>query len=312
VVFYFADLDDMLQAIRYADYRLVAGGVVLTLVWLLVRSLAWRNLLQEKASYRAVFFTLNAGYLLNNLLPFRVGEVGRAFLLGRKSPLGFWQVISSILIERALDLALAAGLLLATIPFVVGAEWAIQGAVISAVVVLGGLLLLYVIARNRQWAEERFERLGNRWPFLLKVGGSRVGAFLAGLSVLTESGYFLRGLSLIAACWVIGIIQYYVFLSAFFPGVKILWAGFALGVAAVGIAAPSSPGAVGVLEAVLVGALTLFYLDPSRSLAFALTLHIQQYIVTGLLGAYGLFSDGETLSGIYRSARGMMDKITQG
>ena len=34
-----------------------------------------------------------------------VGEIGRAFLLGKKADLDFWQVLSSILIERILDLA---------------------------------------------------------------------------------------------------------------------------------------------------------------------------------------------------------------
>ena len=44
--------------------------------------------------------------------PVRLGEVGRAFLLSRKANLGFLQVFSTVLIERAMDVALAAGVLL--------------------------------------------------------------------------------------------------------------------------------------------------------------------------------------------------------
>lgn len=275
-----------------------------------MRGLAWRTLLQEKASYGAVFFTLNEGYLLNNILPFRLGEVGRAFLMGRKSHLGFWQVLSSILIERSLDLALAAGLLLITIPFVVGAEWALQGAALSGVVVLIGLSLLLLLARRRDWTEKRYRLLGERWPLIQKVGGERFPAFVSGLSVLTERGYFFKALVWMVLDWVIAVFQYYLVLLAFFPNAPILWAAFALGVAAIGIAAPSSPGAIGVLEAALVGALSLFNLDLSVALAFALTIHVMQYLLTGVLGAYGLAKDGETIRGLYQSARGMLNKTT--
>lgn len=308
LVFYFADIRELITALRLADYRLVLAGILISLVWLVVRSMAWRTLLQEKASFSMVFLTMNEGYLLNNILPFRLGEVGRAVLLGRKAGLGFWQVLSSILIERSLDLALAAGLLLATIPFVVGAEWAVQGAIISGSIVALGLVVLYLAARNREWTEKRVNRWGERWPILRKIAGSRLTAFLAGLAVLTEGGLFLRAVALMTLDWLIAIVQYYVIMLAFFPGGEFLWAAFGLGVAAVGIAAPSSPGAIGVLEAAIVGALSLFNLDPSIALAYALTVHVIQYLVTSALGAYALSKDGETLSGLYNSARSLLNK----
>jgi glycosyltransferase 2 family protein len=312
IVFYFANMQELLEAVRLADYRLVAAGTLVSFIWLVVRGMAWGQILQNRVSFKTIFFTLNEGYMLNNILPFRLGEVGRAFLLGRKTDLGFWQVLSSILIERALDLALAAGLLLATIPFVVGAGWAIQGAVISGAIVALGLGFLYAIARNRQWTEARIAGLGRRWPVVKKLAGERLASFLTGLSVLTGGGYFFKAVALMVLDWLIAILQYYLVLRAFFPNAELLWAAFALGVAAVGIAAPSSPGAVGVLEAALVGALSLFGLNPSVALAFAITVHIIQILMTSLLGSYALARDGETLSGLYRSARGLLSKAEPG
>jgi uncharacterized protein (TIRG00374 family) len=78
----------------------------MTLLWLVCRGKAWHTLLRRRAAYRDVFFTLNEGYLINNILPFRLGEVARAYLLGRKAHLSFWDVLSTVLIERFLDLAL--------------------------------------------------------------------------------------------------------------------------------------------------------------------------------------------------------------
>jgi hypothetical protein len=120
IVLYLARPNRLVDALRIADYRLAIGGGLFTLLWLLVRGMGWRTLLQDKVTLSQTFFTLNEGYLLNNFLPLRMGEVGRAYLLGRKSGLGFWRVLSSILLERGLDMLLTVALLLGTLPFVAG------------------------------------------------------------------------------------------------------------------------------------------------------------------------------------------------
>jgi hypothetical protein len=57
------------------------------------------------------------------------------------------------------------------------------------------------------------------------------------------------------------------------------------------------------LEGVIVAALAVFQLDSASSLAFAITIHLIQYILSILLGAYGLSHEGETLLGLYRQLR---------
>lgn len=303
LVLYFADLRKLAEALRLADYRLVVLSMLVSLTWLLVRGLVWRTLLQDKAPYQAVFWSLNEGYLLNNLLPFRLGEIGRAFLLSQKAQLGFWQVLSTIVIERILDLALAVGLLFSTLPFVVGATWARQAAIFVGGAVISGLAVLYLLARNRERAINLFERLGERWPLLVRLGGKAVAPFFNGLGVLTDGLRFLRAVGWMVVNWLVAMAQYVIMVNAFFPGARLLWAAFSLGVAALGIAAPSSPGAVGVLELSIVGALSLFGLDASTALALAITIHLVQYLTTGVLGAYALARDGESLIGLYRRVR---------
>ncbi len=303
VVFYLADFRRLWQALRLADYRLVSLTFLLTIIWLLVRAQVWRTLLRNQATFSQVFWTVNEGYLLNNLLPFRLGEIGRAFILSRKAELSFLEVFSSIIIERVLDLAFAAGLLLFTLPLVVGADWAREAAIIASALVLGGFAALYLLARNRSWAMEKFNLLSSKIPFIGKVGKDRVAAFFDGLTILTEGRRFIIALLWLSLNWAIGILQYYVLLRAFFPEGELLWAVFTLGVLALGIAAPSSPGGLGVFELAVVGALSLFNLDPSTSLAYAITLHLNQFLVTGVLGAFGFLRDGVSLLGIYRKSR---------
>src|SRR4030067_2004354 len=107
VVISLLDIKKFGQALLQADLRFLLAGALASLLWLVIRGFVWRTLLQNQASYRDSFFTINEGYLLNNVLPFRLGEIAAAFLMGRKTGLGFWQVHPSIFIARALDLAIA-------------------------------------------------------------------------------------------------------------------------------------------------------------------------------------------------------------
>ena len=298
-VFSLVDFDQFVIAVQQADLRFLGASVLVSLLWLAVRGLVWRTLLQEKATYRDVFLTLNEGYLLNNILPFRLGEVGRAFLLGRKANLDFWHVLPTILIERALDLALAVGIFLSALPFVVGVTWARQAAMGTGIMVGAGLLSIYLLARNRQRVVGWVERAGGRWSIVQRFAGQRLAAFFDGLQILIDLKRFLRALGWMGFNWLLGIAQYYMFLRVYFPQTEPLWAVFVLGCLALGVAAPSSPGAVGVFEAALVGGLTVFDVEPSTAAAFALTTHVIGYLLTGLLGGYALSRDGETLSSLY-------------
>ena len=318
-ILYFVDLKAMVAAVKSADYVLLLICVVLGVFWLLVRGLVWRTLLRNRASFRDVFLTLMEGYLLNNFLPFRLGEIGRAFLLSRKSDpsigshspgvlpggqrLKFVEILPTIIIERVTDLAFSAAIFVASVPFVVGAAGAGQIGFFVGGAVVVGLVVMYFLARNRQWALDVFHRLSHRWPVLQRTGGSFLEAFFTGLEVLTDPGLFARFFLLMAFNWGMAIIQYFLLARAFFPQATLVWGMFLLGASAFGGAIPSLPGGVGTLEGAMVGALTLLSGDQSTALAVALVSHALNYLYSGVFGLYGLSREGQTISGIYQQLK---------
>ena len=302
-ILYFVDFGEMVEAIRSANYLILTLALSLSFVWMAVRGIVWRTLLRNRASYREVLLTLGEGYLLNNFLPFRLGEVGKAFLLSRKSELQFMEIIPTIVIERAVDLAYAAGILLISLPFVVGSEGAGQIGVIVGVIVLVGLVVLYVITRNREWAINLFYKISERWTILQKVGASFVEPLFDGLAVLTDGWLFLRFLFWMTVNWGISILSYYLIIRAFFPETQLIWSFFGLGVAAFGNAVPSLPGAIGTFEGAFGGALTILTGDQSTALAAALAGRLYMYISAIVFGLIGLSSEGQTLSGLYQDLK---------
>ena len=302
LLFRFFDWHQVWDVLRHADYRFLLLAIPLYLFSYGLRAMAWRIILHEKVSFRRVFLTMNIGYLLNNLLPFRLGELGRAFLLGQDG-LGFWMVFSTILIERALDLILAAGLLVGTLPFVLNSSNAGQMALIVGAVVLFGLGLLYLLARNRCWALTQLERLEARWPRLARFGIERLDAFLSGLETLTSPGRFLRVFGWLFSSWVAAIVVQYWVLHSFYSQARLVHAAFGLAVSALGVAVPSSPGYIGVYEAAWVGALALFEIPFSTAFAHALTTHLYYVIITGVFGIVGLADRGERLGQVFARVR---------
>lgn len=300
VILYFVDLQAMWLAIQSANYTILLVALLLGFSWLLVRALVWRTLLREKASYKDVFLTLMEGYLLNNFLPFRLGELGRAFLLSRKSELKFAEILSTIIIERVTDLAFSAAILVTAVPFVVGAQGAAQVGFVIGGIVLLGLVAMMILARNRQWALGIFHNISQRWPSLQRFGGGILESFLAGLEVLADGWRSARFFGLMAFNWGMAVVQYYLLSLAFFPQAEPIWGMFVLGAAAFGGAIPSLPGGVGTLEGAFAGALTLLSGDQSTALAVALTGRALNYLYSISMGMFALSREGQTLSGIYQ------------
>jgi glycosyltransferase 2 family protein len=304
-ILYFVDLRAMVDAIRHANYTLLGIGVLLGFVWIAIRAIVWRTLLRNRASYADVFWTIGEGYLLNNFLPFRLGEIGRAFLLSRKSDMQFMEILPTIVIERATDLGFNAAILLLSIPYVVGAGQTGQIGVLAGIVILIGFIILYLLARYNQWALDLFHKLSARWPALQRVGGNLLESFFMGLGVLRDGWLFVRFLFWMTVNWVIAIISYTLIIRAFFPQAQLVWGMFGLGVGAFGNAIPALPGAIGTLEGAFGGAVTLLAGPGTEStaLAVALTVRFYNYLNSGVIGGIGLFREGQTLSGIYEQLK---------
>jgi glycosyltransferase 2 family protein len=311
-ILYFVDFQTMWESIKNANYRILAGSVVLSFVWMFNRAKVWQTLLRDKPKYVDVLFAASEGYLLNALLPFRLGEIGRAFLLSRKSGMTFSEILPTIVIERVIDLVFSAALLLVGLTYVSDSQGSAQIGYIIGGVMLVGLAMMYVLARNRQWALDAFHKLSGRWTSLQKFGGSFLESFLTGLGVLTDGWLFLRFLFWMTLNWLVALGAYYLITLAFFPQAEFNWMFFVLGAAAFGGAIPALPGGVGTFEGAVSAALFLFTKDQSTSLAVALTARLYNYLNSGVLGTIGLLREGQTLSGVYQQLMNLRNKEQSG
>ncbi len=292
----------------FASLAAIPPGILLLtipiyLVAMVLRALAWQYLLQRRVPAKSVILALNEGYFFNNTLPFRLGELARAFLLGRRSHLGTFNVLSTIVVERSYDLAIAAGLLLVTLPLALGLEWARPVAVLVLVLIVVGLFALYLAARNRQWVEERIERLAGRWKLVRRFVLPQLHAVLDGFSVLTRVEFFAGSIGLLGLSWLLAILRDWLLIRVFVADAPLWWA--ALGISASNIlgAVPSVMASIGTYELGAVGALTLVGMAKESVLAYALVTHVTHLIFSSLIGAFALSREGQTFSEVYAEIR---------
>lgn len=294
---------DLLQSWRAFQWPTLVGIVALTLLSLLVRAALWRTLLQDRASLLRSFFIINIGYMLNNLFPLRMGEIGRAVFMGSATRLSPFHVLSTIVIERAFDLVMAAILVLSTLPLAFGQDWMRPVAMVTLVGVIGLLAVLFLMARYREKVHQLSLSLGRRSRLVQKYIIPQVDALLEGLQALTSPKRFLLVLLLVVLNWTIWVLVYFVGIRAIAPQAPLWWAMFADAVLALGVAIPSAPAALGVYEASMVAALTILGVGTAAALAYAFLMHFIQFVITAILGLWGLAREGRSFSTLWADIR---------
>src|SRR3982750_480815 len=92
---------------RRADPVLLLLATVLTALTYAIRALRWQSLLAPigPTRYLVAFETTVIGFAANSLIPGRVGEVLRPYLLARREALNATSAFATIILERVLDLA---------------------------------------------------------------------------------------------------------------------------------------------------------------------------------------------------------------
>lgn len=302
-VIHFTEGQDFGAALRSVKPWFVIFLLASSVITLLIRSIAWRTILGKQVELEACFFGVSEGYFLNNLFPLRAGELGRALFVGRASGLGMMHILSTILIERAFDIILAASILLLTLPLVVGGEWIKPLAFIAFILVLAGLAFLFAISINRQRFQEWVQGREFRSGFIRHSVLPQVNKVLDGLSALVHPGQFFLSFFWIGVNWLLWIIMYYVTVAQLAPHAPIWWGGFIGSVLSLGVAIPAAPASVGVYEASVVGAFAILGVSNSAGLAYAIVLHLVQIVVTTTFGLWGMIRDGRSFTSLLASIK---------
>ncbi len=260
-----------------------------------LRAFCWHILLRRKVSYRDAFFTMGAGYLLNNIFPFRLGEIGRAVLLDDPDHTSILEVFSSVVVERVFDVFLAAVFVLSVLPRILGDEFDQSLIMIAFILELVGLIVLFFLAKFRVQIGAWLLRWGERSTFIRNWVTPKVIHALEGFSVLTHPRAFLLAFGSLVLSWGFAFIQNYVIFRDLYSNPPFWWMIFILSAGAFGAALPSAPAGLGVFHGVVIAAFVLLGVGAEVAFAHAIVVHAMVFIYANLIGLIGLRLRGEAL-----------------
>ena len=101
------NLEDINRALFTANLFYVFLATLITFITFILRSIRWRMLLNtpRELSFVQYISSTHIGYFLNNILPFRAGDLGRAQLLSNQSKeIRFSFLVGSLVAEKIIDL----------------------------------------------------------------------------------------------------------------------------------------------------------------------------------------------------------------
>jgi len=295
------DTDVFLDAMKQANTTLISVAFLITVAVCVLRVIRWRILFSFAVDVptNSLFSVLMIGFLANNLLPARLGDVAMAVLLHHKEGVGKSRSMGAILYDRLFDviaLVTMMGVVLLFEDLPAWVDWITRLGLIGCFFLFS---LIWMMVRNPDVSFRIAETLTGYLPkkvqnrlmqvFVMAIEGMEVASSPLRM-VMTLLVSFLIWLSL-------GTIVYLLMLSYNFQ-LDFVAAIIVLGIVNLGLIIPSSPGFVGTFQLFCVAALGLYGVDKSSALSFSVVYHLSQWLPTTLIGYYYLNRENLKLSSL--------------
>ncbi|MCF8033509.1 MAG: flippase-like domain-containing protein [Desulfarculaceae bacterium] len=295
--------DRLWSALRGLYWPLLPAVVGVYLVGFIPRAQKWRIILGR---IKPVSLKDSLGYTFvgcagNALLPARLGELVRAYICGRREEIPATAVLSTILLERVLEVLSLLILLCAVVGYT-GRGELYQLALIGLAVCLGLMGGLFLLQRHPGWLL-KLAGLAP-WPGLRAKAEGWLSTFVEGLAVVRSPA---RLAAIIALGWVVYLIEggaYWLLAQAFGLGVSYAQTLFVLCFIFVGMTIPSTVGNIGPLQYFCVLGLGYFGVDSSSALIYSVFINAMMYLPAPV-GLIFLHSYGSTLG----SLRGQLGQM---
>lgn len=283
----FVDIDQVTVILSHTTLPLLLVALAATLVDILLRAWRWRVLVSRltEVPFGRVLAYLLLGYLANNVLPGRAGELVRSHYLGDREGASRVSILGTVLVERILDVV--ALLLLSA------AGWWLTGAVsqlaplltigalagVAAVTCVIAVIVLPGRFRLSPW-------LSARVPAGVTAAGARLRS---GVSVIADPRRLLSSIALTLCAWATTAVVFAAAAGAI--GFEISPAQILLVAAATNLATaiPSAPGYVGTFEFAVVATAGAVGLDTAPALALAVLVHATILMTTTAGGIVAMY-----------------------
>jgi uncharacterized protein (TIRG00374 family) len=281
------DIGRAVEVLRTADRGWIGLMAVFIVADLAVRALRWQRLVAPIGHVRlpAMLAYLLVGYLANNVLPARLGELVRSHYLGDREGLSRTTTLGTVVVERVVDFVVVVAIASAAI-IVLSVRGIVASAVLVGIAVAGLLAAAVVvgIAAHRLPGAERIGAAAERWPRVHELAGKLRG----GLAVAGKPRTLTEALVLSAIAWGATILSFAAAGQAIGVELTIGQASLLASGVALATAIPAGPANLGTFELAAVAIGRAIGVPDHTAFALALLVHAGILVITSVGGLVAL------------------------
>lgn len=293
-------------ALKTADPLFIFLAVTCLLASLTAKTLRWRLLLPDASglSTPRLYRILHISFLLNNVLPARVGDVARVAMTSRQPGVRFGHVLSSMLTERVTDTLTLFACLLIVSPFlpIPAAYQSWLRVAWVAVAILVVIALAAVVFHSRANAIATQLRLPRLLPHNA-LFREELRSFSEGLRQLFSRRHVLPIWGWSWGAWLGAFAINYLLMLALHIDAPIAVAVLLTCTTNLAMLIPSSPGYVGVFHLAATLSLVPFNVGRETALSFAILAHLVNVVPVSVIGALFLMAGREQINFDWRALR---------
>jgi uncharacterized protein (TIRG00374 family) len=299
------DFPTLWESLRSVHFGFLALAPLIQMLCFVLKGSAWRYLLRPaKRDIRLIspVSVLVIGLMVNDLFPAKMGELARAYFMGKREGLPKSLCFSTVMVEHLLDVLILTLFLLILLPLVSLPPWLRISGLLIGLAGVGAIVVLFFLMRREEkflgWMTKILRILPERFRAKIQlILANAIQGFRAvtGRNVLYALGWLF-------AMWCTSFLLAHVVLHACRLDLPFQAAVMVVIYVAFGKLIPSSPASIGTYHYIMILVLTSFNVSKEAALSAAILLHAFAFLNEVTLGMIALLAGHLSLAGFARRA----------
>jgi hypothetical protein len=280
------DFSELKTSLKSVNYIYLFPALLLVLLLLLIRSYRWGVILSPLIKYdqKTLFIITAIGYMVGSIIPARIGEIARPYLVKQKNGIKMSSTIATVVVERIFDMLALMFILFVVILTIPLPAWLFKSGVTMLVGSITVFICLIFLAVKKDASLNKadivFEKLPDKPAAFLK---RLLHSFVEGLQILPDIKKTLYLFFLSVLVWVANSATFYVMFYAFGFELGFITACALMVMVAIFVIVPA-PGFVGTFHYACILGLGHFGIPKAEAASYAVLTHFLQIVPIIVLG----------------------------
>jgi len=268
-------------------------SLIMMILVFVLRSIRWHSIIGHQINYKLVYESMMIGYFVHNIIPFRIGELIRAYFLNSKTKINISYLLGTIIAEKIIDGFSLVIIFLITTTFIkIENSFLLKTAQIIIIIIFVFFFIFYILHILKPKLKEKEKYLYIIENAIENKFNNIINKFYHGLHIFRNPKNFAYSLSMSILIWLLENLSIVFVLKAFYINIDNIFfhSIIPMLIINIGIIIPSGPGDIGMFEiAGKQGFGSLLNLETTLAISITLIFHLITLMPGFFIGGFYMF-----------------------